>query len=479
MVSLKSLAIGLAVLTPAAVQAPGDPEALAVSAVRFYRPDGGQTQVKAFIQIPYMSLEPAGDPSQGVMTYHVNVRVKDSTGLELVQNGWDGHAPAAVRQRGAWALEILDFAVVPGRYRVDVEVTDSVSGRQLESGIDIEGFRSQPELSDLLLAPQVRAAGADDTVPAAGEIRRGHLLITGAAEVLLTPLRTKAYYLLETYNQEGDSVGLSVSVKDTAGKAIFSTPPSVARLPQGGGMLTGALDLTGLPAGRYQLTTQITLQGRTFERSAPFNMAELAATVAKAAERREAERITDAGYFAEMSEEELDEAEDPLSLIAKSSELSAYSKDLSVRAKRRFLSEFWSRRDPTPETPRNEKREQFYAAIGYANRHFREAGRSVLPGWKTDRGRVYAKYGVAEEVLRRSQQGTAPPYEVWRYAKGKGKYYIFADRTGYGSYDLIASDDKSETGIPTWQKILGLDVVQDISRFVGVDLINATFGENL
>lgn len=477
--SFKALAIGLAVLTPGVFQAPDDPEALAVSAVRFYRPDGGQTQVKAFIQIPYSILDPAGDLSQGVVTYHVKVKVKDSTGLELVQNGWDGHAPAGVRQPGAWVLEILDFALAPGQYRVDIEVTDSVSGRKLESGIDIEGYRGQPELSDLLLAPHIRAVGADDTVPAAGEIRRGRLLITGAAEVLLTPLRSKAYYLLETYNQQDDSAGLLISVKDTAGKAIVSTPPSVARLPQGGSVLTGALDLTGLPAGRYQLTARLTLQGRTYERSAAFSMADLATTVAKAAERREAERITDAGYFSEMSEEELDEAEDPLALIAPSSQLSAYSKDLSVQAKRRFLSEFWSRRDPTPETPQNEKREQFYAAIGYANQHFREAGRSALPGWKTDRGRTYAKHGVADEVLRRSQQGTAPPYEVWRYAKGKGKYYIFADRTGYGSYNLIASDDRSATGIPNWQKILGLDVVQDISRFLGSDLINATFGENL
>ena len=96
---------------------------------------------------------------------------------------------------------------------------------------------------------------------------------------------------------------------------------------------------------------------------------------------------------------------------------------------------------------------------------------SASPGWKTDRGRVFARNGVPDEVLRRNQQGNAPPYEVWRYSKNKGRYYIFADRTGFGAMNLINTNDLQENGIPNWQKILGLDAVQDIGRFLGFDLI--------
>lgn len=462
---------GLALLTPAWLRPPEGQQTLAVNAVRFYRPDARQTQVKVFIEIPYTMLAPRTGPPSGGMTYHVAVKVRDSTGLELVQNAWDGHASSAPRQQGVSALEILDFALAPGRYRLDIEVTDSLSGRRMGSNVTLEGFPAEPALSDLLLAPQIREAGPGDTLPGSGEIRKGKLLITASAGLLLTPLRSKAYYLLETYNAEADTAQLALTVKDSAGKTVLSTPASPARLPKGGGMLTGTLDLTGLPPGRYALTAGLAIDGRQVERSAGFQMADLAETVAKAADAKAAERTTDVGYFADMNEKELDQAEAALVLIAKSGELSIYDDKLSLSAKRKFLTDFWARRDPTPGTPQNEIREQFYNAIAYANKNYREGGRGTAPGWKSDRGRVYARNGVPDEVLRRTQQGNAPPYEVWRYTKGKGRYYIFADRTGFGAYNILHSNDLQETGLVNWQKILGLDVVQDVGRFLGVDLV--------
>lgn len=472
MTALKLFTIaGLAAFTPAWLPPPEGQESLAVNAVRFYRADARQTQVKVFIQIPYTLLEAGSTAPPNGLTYHVGVKVRDSTGLELVQNAWDGHAPAANRQKGVSALEILDFALAPGRYRLDIEVTDSASGRRLGSNVTLEGFSNEPPLSDLLLAPDIREAGPGDTLPGSGEIRKGKLLITASAELLLTPLRSKAFYLLETYNEQPDSARLALTVKDTSGKVVVSTPSSMAQLPKGGGMLTGALDLTGLPPGRYQLTTGLSMDGQKLERSARFEMADLAETMAKAADAKAAERVTDVGYFADMTPKELDDAEAPLVLIGKSGELSVYNDKLSVPAKRRFLSEFWARRDPTPGTPQNEARDQFYSAITYAGKTYKEGGRAATPGWKTDRGRVYARNGVPDEVLRRSQQGNAPPYEVWRYTRGKERYYVFADRTGFGAYNLLHSNDLQESGLSNWQRILGLDVVQDISRFLGVDFV--------
>ncbi len=59
-----------------------------------------------------------------------------------------------------------------------------------------------------------------------------------------------------------------------------------------------------------------------------------------------------------------------------------------------FIEAFWQRRDPTPDTPENEFKEEHYRRIEYANEHF-AAG---IPGWKTDRGRMYIKWGPADEV---------------------------------------------------------------------------------
>jgi GWxTD domain-containing protein len=464
---------GLVVLTPAWLPAPSGQQVLTVNAVRFYRPNLRQTQVKAFVQIPYAMLAPTTEGSGGRLTYQVTVKVRDSTGLELVQNTWSGHAPASARQSGASTLEILDFALAPGLYRLEVAVVDSLTGRRLAADLSLEGFRNAVDLSDLLLAPHIRTVEAQDTVPMPGEIRKGNLLITGAAELMLTPLRSKVHYLIESYNAEVDTARLTVVVHDSSDKVIVSTPASSAPLPAGGGVLTGTLDLAGLPAGDYKLTTQLTVGEQTFERSAPFTMAGLAETVVKDANRREADRVTDIGYFAGMTEQELDQAKEPLTLIAKSGELSIYNEKLSLTAKRRFLADFWIRRDPTPGTPKNEAREQFYSAIEYAERSFREGGRGTMEGWRTDRGRIFAKNGVPDDILRRPQSGKSPPYEVWRYSTGKDRYYVFADRTGFEAYNLLATNDLRETGIPDWQRLLGLEALQDVSRFLSIDFVTS------
>jgi GWxTD domain-containing protein len=238
------------------------------------------------------------------------------------------------------------------------------------------------------------------------------------------------------------------------------------------------MDLAGLPPGEYQLTTALSMDGRMVQRSTAFAMAGLSETLEKDVSQREADRVTDNGYFAAMTDRELDAAAEPLSLIGKSGELSVYNKKLSLVAKRRFWSEFWTRRSPTPGGARNLMREQFYGAIAYANEHFRESGRNSGLGWRSDRGRVYARHGAPDEVLDRQQQGKAPRYLVWRYSRGKGRYYIFADRTGFGAYNLIASNDIQETGIPGWQQILGLDALTDIARFLNLDKIEIDPGSN-
>lgn len=457
----------------------GAPNDLIVSAVRFYRHEGGITQVKAFIQVPAMMLQPTGTGLDAQMAYLMDVRVRDSTGLELVRNSWSGRLPSAARHPGGTALEILDFPVTPGQYRIEVGVTDSATGKRLTSAVTVEGFRSDPSVSDLLLAPMIRPAGPADTATAPGEIRRGNLLITGSAELRITPLRSRVFYLLETYNPREDSARLAIGVTDASGKAVVSTAPALKHLPAGGGMLTGSIDLAGLPPGEYRLALQLEVAGQSLGRSATLTMAELAETMARDAERRAAQRETDAGYFGAMSAKELDAAKAPLMLIAKSGELSAYKKDLSLQAKRRFLTEFWTERDPSPRTPRNEVRESFYGAIAYADTNFRESGRATAPGWKTDRGRIYGRNGQPDDVLRRQAQGNAPPYEVWSYSRGKARYYIFADLTGLGGFKLMYSNDLREARDPNWQRILGITALEAIARHLNLDRIEQDPGVNL
>jgi GWxTD domain-containing protein len=82
----------------------------------------------------------------------------------------------------------------------------------------------------------------------------------------------------------------------------------------------------------------------------------------------------------------------------------------SAADKERFLEEFWKRRDPTPGTVENEFKEEHYRRIAYSNEQFAD---DTVPGWKTDRGRVYIVYGPPDE--KEVHPSATPPSEQWRY----------------------------------------------------------------
>jgi GWxTD domain-containing protein len=120
-----------------------------------------------------------------------------------------------------------------------------------------------------------------------------------------------------------------------------------------------------------------------------------------------------------------------------------------------FIEAFWQRRDPTPDTEENEFKEEHYRRMAYANEHF-AAG---IPGWKTDRGRIYIVFGPADEIESHPSGGTYErpieegggetstfPFEDWRYRyiEGIGQEVIieFVDTCMCGDYHMTM--DRSE-----------------------------------
>ena len=120
-----------------------------------------------------------------------------------------------------------------------------------------------------------------------------------------------------------------------------------------------------------------------------------------------------------------------------------------------FIEQFWLRRDPTPDTIENEYKEEHYRRIAYANQQF-FAG---MPGWQTDRGRIYIMYGPPDSIethpsggrYSRPQEeggGTTStfPFETWnyRYLEGVGQNIDieFVDTCMCGEFHMTL--DRSE-----------------------------------
>jgi GWxTD domain-containing protein len=93
---------------------------------------------------------------------------------------------------------------------------------------------------------------------------------------------------------------------------------------------------------------------------------------------------------------------------------------------------FWARRDPTPETPRNEFMVEFFRRLRYAGQHFQGFGQ----GWRSDMGRIYIRYGSPDTIEQHPASATMAATEVWFYNQPYRRY-IFADREGFGRYTLV------------------------------------------
>jgi GWxTD domain-containing protein len=98
--------------------------------------------------------------------------------------------------------------------------------------------------------------------------------------------------------------------------------------------------------------------------------------------------------------------------IITDAERAAFARLTSDAEREHFVEQFWLRRDPTPGTPENEYKTEHYRRITFVNTRFTEAG---IPGWKTDRGRIYITYGPPDEIDSHGSAAATYPYEQWRY----------------------------------------------------------------
>jgi GWxTD domain-containing protein len=157
-----------------------------------------------------------------------------------------------------------------------------------------------------------------------------------------------------------------------------------------------------------------------------------------------------------------------------------------------FIESFWLRRDPTPDTIDNEFRDTHYERIAYTNEHFA----SGIPGWKTDRGRIYIMYGKPDEIESHPSGGTYDrpieegggttstfPFEIWRYRyiEGIGNEVLleFVDPSMSGEYRMTIDPSEKDAllhvpgaGLTWYEQFYGADKADRLNRD-GASLGNA------
>ncbi len=176
--------------------------------------------------------------------------------------------------------------------------------------------------------------------------------------------------------------------------------------------------------------------------------------------------------------------------IISDEERAAFKKLNNDEERETFIENFWLRRDPSPDTEENEFKEEHYRRIAYANEHFA----SGIPGWKTDRGRIYITFGPADEIEDHSSGGfyerppeegggetSTFPFQQWRYRyiEGIGNNIIieFVDPTMSGEFRMTS--DPSEKDALLYVPGAGLTLMEQLGMSDKTARFNNTDGTHL
>lgn len=292
-----------------------------------------------------------------------------------------------------------DLVVPVGKYDVRVTLTDrsSHSASTVEAKVEARFGSTRIGLSDIRFLRYTQ----DGVVPNDGrDIPVGQ---TGnVARVVLHPelAEVGSYVIRWRVEDEGDRDAVS---GDTT--VVLGTDPVPVDLP---------IATEGLTVGAHRL--EVRLEGA-------------------GGGEQETRKTT---FFVRLTAlwfiEHRQEAQEVFDIIAPSDEAKAlHAASPSEWAKK--VDEFWARHDPDPTTPRNEYREQIEARMETAATLFDEPFRR--PGWRTDRGQVFLKYGPPARRTVRPADFEGPASELWEYESPR-RLFFFVDERGSGEFWLRA-----------------------------------------
>jgi len=182
--------------------------------------------------------------------------------------------------------------------------------------------------------------------------------------------------------------------------------------------------------------------------------------------------------------------DEDVAYIISDEERAAFDRLQNDEEREQFVEQFWFRRDPTPDTEENEFKEEHYRRIAYANEHFA----SGVPGWKTDRGRLYIARGAPDEKDEHSPGGfydrpasegggstSTFPFEVWRYRHldgvGDNISVEFVDTSMSGEYHFTI--DPSEKDALLYVPGAGLTQAEQMGLSTKAARFNRTDGTHL
>jgi GWxTD domain-containing protein len=396
---------------------------------------------------------------QRVISYKTMIQLRDSSGKLFISEDWISNLNVPTAQE----LERRDLATIdlivannlkPGDYRLKFMVSDMNGGNigVLEKEIIV------PFLNPEVLAiSQIQVASDIYLDSLTNRFSKGKLQIKPHPSREFGGAYGNLYYYFEVYRPVSDTAGgsrfVQISLNSTSQPVINNIANNDITARTGQIIQTGGVNLDSFPDGLYILKVQLkdgTGKLLTYSQAGVKVKRKPMSVIIKATDKLEEEiqaLLKEGGeYFYEIG------------YIAASHEVEQLKK-LDANGKNEFLRRFWKSRDTNPATTENEALLEHARRYKEADIKFGEKNRGGMKGSLTDRGRLYIKYGIPNEVESKTMQGQSLPVEIWRYYNGNK--FIFIDKSSFGRFQLMYSKSKNERTDPNWSKYISADVIQN------------------
>jgi len=417
-----------------------------------FRLNDSTAVVEVYIAVPRNRLKFAEDGTlwRGSFMSRVSILAGDSA---LIRHNWGAENVAHHLDEikpGQLLFTQAQFQVPAGEYNIAVRIEDENSRM---SGSKVLRLSVQPFLQSKLLLSDLQLASIISKDSSASLFHKNNFKVVPNPSALYGTGMPMVYTYAEIYDlsfPSDSTYEVSYRVMDGSGR-VMKTSPAKRRPILGSSLVEiNALNIATLHSGSYTLEARVEdhhsgQQALVTRKFFVYREADVAAPEARS---YGAEAIVES--YRSLSLAELDEEFAATRYIADEEEKKIFG-SLSEDAKRDFLVRFWTRRDRSPETARNEFREDYLGRVEHANKNFS----GLRNGWKTDMGRVLLIYGFPSEIERTPSSGESRASQVWKYFEIEGGVeFDFVDVKGWGNYELVNSTARNELQDPNWERWL-------------------------
>lgn len=366
----------------------------------------GKSRLDVFLKVPYSSIQFVRYGAKYKGAYSVTLTFYDEEKENIqFEKIWNEQILVddflKTNSNSSFNISYRSNEMYPGNYfmRTIVEDRDSKKSFTTEGTLKLNDYTGAIKVSDVVfIQSKVNSSASQQVIP-------------NVSNIFTTRDEGFAFFY-EILSDTVTTISARYKIFDAEEEVVLSAEENID-LVLGENVINQEITFEGLSLGEYQLNVEL------YDESENLITGSSKKFISKI-------------YGFPNSILNLDEAIKQMMYIASSDELDSLKAPQSFDEKLARYLNFWSEKDPSPNSEENEVMFEYYRRVAYSNSNFE----SYYPGWKTDMGMIYITLGAPDQVDRHPFDYNSKPYEVWDYYD-LNKRFIFVDETGFGDYRLL------------------------------------------